>query len=278
MPQIKDLCQPLDLTREINYTDIDREGRISTQTAPVLAEHLLHIYINEQLTMKVVCTPRHLAELVLGRLLSEGIISGLDEVEQLYLCKTGQRAKVTLTDHAKRPASGFVETTPSCCTGNRTLNDSFVRYGPLVPVTPIPWDPEWIFALADQFSLGTELHSRTWATHSCFLAQGGTLLFSCEDIGRHNALDKAIGYALRHGIHLNECIVYSSGRIPTDMVEKAIRAGIPILCTKAYPTQEAVSLARAHRLTLIGCARQRQMKLYAAPDPAPGSNLPCDGE
>ena len=58
-------------------------------------------------------------------------------------------------------------------------------------------------------------------------------LFSCEDIGRHNALDKVIGYALRHQIDLTECMVYSSGRIPTDMAMKAIYAGIPVLSSKA---------------------------------------------
>lgn len=278
MPHIKDLCQTLDLTRENTYTYIDRGGQTRTQTDPVLVEHLIDIYINEQLTMKVVCTPQYLVELVLGRLLSEGMIAHIDEVEQLYLCRTGQRAKVLLTDHAKAAARAFVETTPSCCTGNHTLNAGFVRYGGLAPVTPISWDRDWIFALADRFSRGTELHSRTWATHSCFLARGRELLFSCEDIGRHNALDKVIGYGLRHGIPLKECIVYSSGRVPTDMVEKAIRAGIPIFCSKASPTQEAIDLARTHNLTLIGCARQRQMKLYSASGPETGSNSPTGGE
>ena len=268
MPQIKDLCQPLDLTRETTYTYIDRDGSTRHQPDPVLVEHLIDIFINERLTMKVVCTPQYLVELVLGRLLSEGIISDINAVEQLYLCKTGQRAKVTLTDHTIRADSEFVETTPSCCTGNHTLNGNFVRYGGLADVTPIPWHQDWIFALADRFSKGTELHSQTWATHSCFLAQGEELLFSCEDIGRHNALDKVIGYGLRHGVDLTKCIVYSSGRIPTDMVEKAIRAGIPIFCTKATPTWDAVQLAQTHCLTLIGCARQRQMKVFAAPSPS----------
>lgn len=269
MPQIKDLCPTLDLTQENTYRYIDREGHARTQTDPVLVEHLTDIYINERLTMKVVCTPQYLVELVLGRLLSEGIISGIGEVEQLYLCKTGQRAKVLLTDRTRAAGGTYVETTPSCCTGNHTLNAGFVRYGALSPVEPISWDKDWIFSLADRFSQGTQLHSRTWATHSCFLARGKELLFSCEDIGRHNALDKVIGYALRQGIPLRECIVYSSGRIPTDMVEKAIRAGIPIFCSKASPTREAIDLARTHNLTLIGCARQGQMRLYTAPDFAP---------
>jgi FdhD protein len=106
------------------------------------------------------------------------------------------------------------------------------------------------------------LHSETFATHSCFLAQGEKLLFACEDIGRHNALDKAIGYALRHDIDLKTCIAYSSGRIPTDMVEKVIRAGIPVFASKASPTQEAIALANAYGVTLICGARSDRMKQY----------------
>lgn len=65
-----------------------------------------------------------------------------------------------------------------------------------------------------------------------------------EDIGRHNALDKVLGWALEQGIPLGECIVYTSGRIPVDMVLKVIRAGVPVFASKAMPTAESVALAK----------------------------------
>ena len=134
-------------------------------------------------------------------------------------------------------------------------------------MTPISWRAEQVFDLADRFHAGMPLHGQTWATHSCFLAKDGQLLFQCEDIGRHNALDKAIGYALRHGISLSRCMVYSSGRIPTDMAMKAIRAGIPILASKASPTAEAIALAKEYGLTLVCAARRDRMKLFAGTKP-----------
>ena len=161
----------------------------------------------------------------------------------------------------------YVAPTPTCCTGNRVLNDYFITDQPMTPVTPVPWKKQWIFDLADCFANGTPLHSQTWATHSCFLACGGELLFQCEDIGRHNALDKAIGYALRHNIDLKKCVVYSSGRIPTDMAIKAIRAGIPVLASKASPSAEAVAMAKEYHLTLICAARRDRMKLFTGNNP-----------
>lgn len=117
--------------------------------------------------------------------------------------------------------------------------------------------------MADTFADGMPLHGVTFATHSCLLARRDEILFSCEDIGRHNALDKVIGYALRHQIDLTECMVYSSGRIPTDMAMKAIYAGIPVLSSKASPTTEAIELAKAYRLTLVCAARRDRMKVFS---------------
>jgi FdhD protein len=259
---IKEVYQNLDLVQKLRVEELSRQGKVTTREETVLVEHLMDVYINERLTMKLICTPEYLTELVLGRLLTEGIITSTQQIELLYICTHGSRAKVTLKDRTAAEGKRFVEVTPSCCTGNHILNDYFAAERDLKPVTPIDWKPEWVFALADRLGQGMPLHSETFATHSCFLAQGEQFLFGCEDIGRHNALDKAIGYGLRHDIDLKTCIAYSSGRIPTDMVEKVIRAGIPVFASKAAPTQEAIALAKAYGVTLICGARSDRMKQY----------------
>ena len=143
--------------------------------------------------------------------------------------------------------------------GSRYPNGALRDYYGIVAIF---WKPEWIFHMADAFADGSPLHGITFATHSCILAQKDHILFSCEDIGRHNALDKVIGYALRHNIDLHQCMVYSSGRIPTDMTLKVIHAGIPILSSKASPTSEAIDLAKKYHLTLICAARRDRMKVF----------------
>lgn len=232
--------------------------------ASLLSEHLLEVFVNGRLTMKLVCVAEYLAELALGRLLSEGLIREAQEVESVYICESGGRAKIFLKDRGEgsQAAEPFVETTPSCCTGNHILDRRFIKMDSLRKISPIPWEPEWIFRLEEEFAQDTPLHRETSATHSCFLAQKGETLIRCEDIGRHNALDKVIGYGLRHGIDLGQSVVYSSGRIPTDMAVKAIRAGIPVLASKESPTQEAVELARQHGLTLLCNAKNGKFNQY----------------
>ena len=269
--KINEQYHNLNLLENVTYEFLGRDGETHEETEPILVEHMMDVYVNERLTMKLVCIPEHLAELVLGRLFTEGIISSADDVDQIYICEFGKRARVILSKNKSgqphEENEDYVAPTPTCCTGNRVLNDYFITDQPMMPVTPIPWKKQWIFELADCFANGTPLHSQTWATHSCFLACNGELLFQCEDIGRHNALDKAIGYALRHNIDLKKCVVYSSGRIPTDMAIKAIRAGIPVLASKASPSAEAVAMAKEYQLTLICAARRDRMKLFTGNNP-----------
>lgn len=265
--RIHEQYHDLEVLRTLRYTLIDRDHTARTCETPILNEHIIDVYLNDRLTMKLVCLPQHLTELVLGRLRTENVIHSIEDVDMIYICEYGKRARVYLTKAASETEGPFVETTPTCCTGNRILNDYFVDHSDPMPIPPFVWHTDWVFDLADRFASGMPLHSVTWATHSCFLSRGGELLFSCEDIGRHNALDKAIGYALRNDIPLGECIVYSSGRIPTDMVMKALRAGIPVLASKAAPTEQAILLAREYGLTLVCSARRDSMRQYTGTPP-----------
>lgn len=259
---IHNLFQDNDPLASIPARILSPTGKACEQNLPLLHEHLLQVYINEKLTMRITCTPEYLPELLLGRLLSEGIIASPDEVESLSICPQGTTARVFLINRAGLGCKDFLETTPSCCTGNRLLDGETLLYRDLRPLLPHPWREADIFSLSKRFQQGTPLHNETRGAHSCFLARGDELLFCCEDLGRHNALDKAIGYALLQGIPLGECTIYTSGRVPLDMVAKTIRAGVPIFVSKAVPTAEGVALAAQYHLTLICCARPDSCLVY----------------
>ena len=249
-------------TQKLQTIMICNDGTRKTQTEEVVSENFLDVYVNEQLAARLVCTPQYLEELVVGRLLTERIIEKAEDIEQLYICEEGRKARVFLKPQLSVSLSPAHKPEPTCCTGNQIYlyNPALSEQGRL----PKPsWKKEWIFELAGDFAKGTLLHKRTKGTHSCYLSTQGQTVFAVEDIGRHNALDKVIGYAALQHIPFEQCIVFTSGRVPTDMVVKVLSAGIPVLASKAVPTDAAVELARSKGLTLICRAWEDSFEIYA---------------
>ena len=107
-----------------------------------------------------------------------------------------------------------------------------------------------------------DLFQTTGCAHSCTLVTDGKIQCAMEDIGRHNALDKVIGYALKHGIPISKSIVFSSGRISQDYLEKVIKAGFRIVVSRAAVTAGAVALARKENITMLGFMRKNAGNIY----------------
>lgn len=226
------------------------DGTVLPSESRIVTEHSVQVFLNEQLVLRLVCTPGFLGEMVVGRLLTEGYVLSAEDIEQLYICESGHTVKVYVSRLQGLGLTTKQPVEPTCCTDNRVFlanqNDRMLPFG-----TKAIWKPEWVFALTKAFCEDSKLHKTTFGTHSCYLAVAGEVLFTSEDISRHNALDKAVGYAALHHIAPSECMLFTTGRVPVDMVRKAITAGIPVLVTKAVPTREAVEVAKEYGLTLI---------------------------
>lgn len=229
----------------------------------VIVEHHLNAYINDQLAFKLVCTPEKLDALVLGFLLSEGYIENPGEVEFIYVCESGERVKVQLNKPLALPEINHDTASNSISCGNNRKIRQAADGKSLIPLGIHDWSPETVLTLANACNHNAGLFAETGGTHCCALSIGGELAFICEDIGRHNAVDKAIGQALLAEKNLAEAILFTTGRIPGDMVIKAIRSRIPVLASHSAPTDEAILLARHFNLTLIGFVRGKRMNLYA---------------
>lgn len=261
----------IDRYRESDLAEL-YEGRLLTPEGDagpvekkVLIEHAMEVIVNTVPTMRIVCTPDHLIDLIVGRLYTGGIVDGIDDIDAIHLCDQGTRASVLLSCRRADLSRNSIEAVPSCCTGNRTYNQYFTNDERPANVVPIHFEAEWVFTAARAFAKDTPLHQATTGTHSCYLVQKGNVVACCEDLGRHNAFDKVVGLALRNGIDLRHALIFSSGRLPVDMVMKAIHAGVPILATKAVPTDETIRIAREFDLTLVCQARPDSAVAYNDP-------------
>lgn len=264
---IENLFQSGEVSSLVPETAVNADGTRASGDCRIVSEHSMDVFLDESRILKLVCTPSNLVELVVGRMISEGYIGTIDDVEMLYICSSGKRARVFLKESARKALNltRAIEEVPTCCTDNRVFlrnenpihaqlrSDGSEEHQDLhVPILhKAEWKSEWIFALANEFVSGSKIHKATQGTHSCYLSVNGEILFAGEDIGRHNAMDKVIGYAAMHGLNREACILYTTGRVPTDMVKKVIMSRIPVLVSKSVPTDAAVEMARAYNLTLI---------------------------
>ena len=225
------------------------DGTAGEEETFLLSEHTLEIWVNGEKRTSLTCTACDLKELAAGWLLGAGQIESGEEIIFLEISEDNRQANVLIREAEKK------ETSPTNRMSTTGLTHSMDQRDPMIGQTssaaaaaPAPAD---IFALASAFQEETKLHRESQGTHSCMLWHEGKVVYRSEDISRHNAADKAIGYALLNRISLRECILFTSGRVPKDMVEKTVRAGVPVLVSKSVATKEAADYALVCGLQLI---------------------------
>ena len=120
-----------------------------------------------------------------------------------------------------------------------------------------------IFRVAKEcFEIPGSLFADTGCAHSCALIHKGNVRCQMEDIGRYNALDKVIGYAIKHQIPFSESYVFASGRISLGYIQKAVTAGFPMVVSRAAVTKAAVDFAKEKNRTLVGFIRKNSGNIY----------------
>jgi FdhD protein len=220
-------------------------------------------------------TPGADFELAAGFLYGEGIVSTPDDIEKISYCidagvEAEQRYNIVNVelrghDHDLRSLQRHFYTTSACgVCGKESLEQLELRGCSVIPpgseVTP-----ETIYSLPEKLQEAQGLFEATGGLHAAALFDaGGNLLALREDVGRHNATDKLVGWALLEGrLPLSNHVVMVSGRSSFEIMQKCLAAGVPVVCAISAPSSLAVDVARRFDMTLVGFLRGNRFNVYS---------------
>jgi len=228
--------------------------------AETIVEMPVSLTVNAEVWITFMCTPVNLEALAVGFLYNEGIIEKMDEVSDVHVCEHGDNVDVWLNHEAQQPTSWR---RTSGCTGGVTAVDllakpnvSFDRSSPKV-------QPDAIGHLVEMLFESQSLYRETGGVHTSALSDGDKILISAEDIGRHNTLDKIAGLCLMNNIWPETRILITTGRISSEMLQKAARMNAPILISRTSPSSLSIEMAERYGITLIGYARKHRFNVYS---------------
>lgn len=235
----------------------------------VACEEPLQITIDGTPVAVVMRTPGHDHDLVTGFLLTEGLVVSVKEISRIDLDHKENHALVFLADnvvldHAKLSRNLFSASSCGIC-GKASIEAIHHQVSPINEGITIRL--EFLLALPDALRAVQEVFDSTGGIHAAALANtSGEILVLREDIGRHNAIDKAIGWAMSEGVDMSQLLLQVSGRVSFEVMQKALMARISLVSAISAPSSLAVDFARESGQTLVGFLRPPEFNVYAGAD------------
>lgn len=250
-------------------------GQSNNREDLIAVEEPLEIRIGEIPVSVTMRTPGHDFDLAIGFLFTEGIIEEPARIVSIRHAETtgnprqaGNTVIVELTPgeelDRERLQRNFYATSSCGICGKASI--AAIEIAPRRPMRePAPvFRAELIHRLPDVLRESQAVFERTGGLHAAALfSADGTLLGLREDVGRHNALDKLIGFGIRGDARLDESLVLMSSRAGFEIVQKAVMAGIPVLAAVGAPSSLAVEAARRFGITLLGFVRGGRFNIYS---------------
>jgi FdhD protein len=227
-----------------------RENRGYRIDDAVVEEHSFPLFVNHQLYGTLVASGDQLKELAAGFVVTEGLA---DQVEHVEIVSDELRVEAPLLTNREK-----IERRTGT-SGNLELSVELHMVRSALRIST-----------SDVYRITREIQSPLWeqtgGVHCSVLFCEGELVVRSCDIGRHNTVDKVVGYTVLHGLDRSRCVIGCTGRQPAGMVAKAVRAGIPIIISKAASTDAGIRTAMRYGVTLICFSRGDRYTIYAHPD------------
>lgn len=259
-------------------------GKLAPSVFLSCREQTLTVHVNGVPFVRVACSGQHLRYLVPGFLYSCGVINRLHDLVGMDI--TPLAVNAAEKTQALAQADGAEELRVdvllrgACCSKAASSTEQAAprltitsamgwniplsaRRMPSMPRAQVPtWDPQVILRGAQELEEHSEIFHQTGGCHNAALLNRQGLVFYCLDIGRHNAIDTLVGYMLVEGLNPADHMIISSGRIASEIAQKAARIGVPVFASLSRAMSRAVDLARATGLTLLGNVKSGSMHIY----------------
>lgn len=243
-----------DLYEEHSAIQVRAEGVVTLQDS-VCVEDTFRLFLDDVPLAQIIASPDQLRELGAGFVLCEGLS---EHVEDVHVSRNeirvyaGKDAPAALPEQRKLD----YELRASGCIGVRGLPKAVVS--------------SLVISRAEVLQVIRQVESEVWkktgGVHCSVLFQDGQLLVRSSDIGRHNTVDKIVGFAVLNGIDLSRCVIGCTGRQPAGMIAKVANAGVPVVVSKAASTDAGILLADRSNVTLICFARGERFTIYSHPE------------
>ncbi|MGK5679855.1 formate dehydrogenase accessory sulfurtransferase FdhD [Actinoplanes sp. URMC 104] len=264
--------------RPVVKINLEASGDPRRRPDDLAAEEPLEIRVRKAPLAVTMRTPGQDIDLAMGFLLTEGVIGGAGDVVTAQLCAgtdtpntynvvdvvLGADVPPPVTD----PSRNFYTTSSCGVCGKASIDAVRTRSRFDVSADPLSIPASTLTELPDRLRAAQRTFDRTGGLHAAGLfGSDGELLVLREDVGRHNAVDKVIGWALREGrLPLTGHVLLVSGRASFELTQKAWMAGIPLLAAVSAPSTLAAELADEAGMTLVGFLRGKSMNVYTRPE------------
>ncbi len=256
------------------------DGRARVRSDVLATEEPMEIRLDSGESKQTVAvtmrTPGADFELAAGFLYGEGILSSAEDVEKMSYCVSSDldaEQQYNIVNVKLRGGRSYdlksldrhFYTTSACgVCGKASLEQLELRGCPTIPPGP-EISAETLYSLPDKLNEAQSIFEATGGLHAAALFDtGGSLIEIREDVGRHNALDKLVGWALLEGkLPLSNHIIMVSGRSSFEILQKCLMAGVPLVCAVSAPSSLAVDVARNFGMTLVGFLRGSRFNVYS---------------
>lgn len=236
-------------------------SKFSVVEDPIIVEFPLTIYINDQEYATLLCTPSKMKELVLGYLFSEYLIGSIEDVLDMVMDEEKGLVYVQLASRPEILQNRYVTSGCASSTAYYKTMDAIKMQG----LSPGVIAMQEVFDSIRLLNQHSELFKITGGVHTAALSYGDVIMYA-EDVGRHNAVDKLIGHLISAGEKPLDSIMYTSGRISSEIILKCARYGIGVVVSRSAPMDRAVQIAEKLGMVLIGFVRGNRANIYAGKD------------